>query len=60
MAKAKEKVVGGGEGDPVNLADRVTVIATDKHPYAAKGEERKIAPAVAEKLLKKGWVTKSK
>jgi hypothetical protein len=57
---AKEKVLGGGEGTAVDLRARVTIIATDKHKYSVKGNEHSVAPAIAEKLIKKGWATKAK
>lgn len=48
MSKQSEKTI--------QLTDRVEVIHTERNPHRQEGEKSKVAPAVAEKLRKKGWV----
>jgi hypothetical protein len=53
MAKeTKEKVV--------NLQTRVAVVATEKHPFATKGEKFDVSLPIAEKFLKDGYIEKYK
>lgn len=54
MADEKEKET------PTNLQTRVSVVATDKHPFAEKGEKFEIHPTVAEMFLKSGFIDKYK
>jgi hypothetical protein len=44
----------------VDLRERVTVYSTEKDPYHTTGDAMNVAPAVAEKLIKKGLATDSK
>ena len=50
MAKVK--------AEKINLKDKVSVTATDKHPFADKGEKFEVHPKVAEQFLKKGYIDK--
>ena len=50
MAKSK--------AEKINLKDKVSVTATDKHPFADKGEKFEVHPKVAEQFLKKGYIDK--
>lgn len=52
MADEKEKTV--------NLQTRVAVVATDKHPFAAKGDKFDIHPTLADSFLKSGYIDKYK
>lgn len=52
MAKEKE------EGTAVDLQTRIEVTATDKHPFASKGEKFSIHPSVAKELTAKGYLEK--
>lgn len=44
--------------EKINLKDKVKVKATDKHPFATKGEPFEVHPKVAEQFLKKGYIEK--
>jgi len=44
----------------INLQTRVSVVATDKHPFAEKGEKFEVSPLIAEKFLKEGYIDKYK
>lgn len=67
---AKEKKDNEGTDEPVvnvlnkkgdvDLTIGVEVIATDKAPYHAEGEVTKVAPVVAEKMIKNGWAIAAK
>jgi hypothetical protein len=48
------------EGTVINLQSRVAVVATEKHPFADKGEKFDIHPSVAEGFLKSGYIEKYK
>lgn len=39
-----------------DLTERVKVIATDKHPFAEKGDVFEVHPDIADMFLKKGFV----
>lgn len=54
MSKEKE------EGTATNLQSRVAVVATEKHPFAEKGEKFNVHPTVAAKFLKDGFIDKYK
>jgi len=41
---------------PVDLTKRVKVTTTDSAPYHKGGTEIEVAPLVAEKMKKNGWV----
>jgi hypothetical protein len=61
-SKAKEKVVGGGEGDPIDLTQRVTVIAPRAKDgqtlYHTEGEETTISIHQLEHFKKLGYKEK--
>lgn len=40
---------------PIDITQRVKVIATEKAPYHSKGETVLCAPAIAELMKSKGW-----
>lgn len=42
----------------INLKDKVKVKATDKHPFATKGEAFEVHPKIAEQFLTKGYIEK--
>lgn len=48
------------EGTATNLQSRVSVVATDKHPHAEKGDKFDIHPTVAAIFLKNGYIDKYK
>lgn len=43
---------------PTDLQKRQSVVATEKHPFATKGEKFKIHPTVAKSFLEKGFIEK--
>ena len=45
------------KGKIVNLRDRVTCYATDKHQYETVGAKLTMTKHLANYLAKKGWVT---
>lgn len=48
------------EPKATDLKSRVAVVATDKHPFAEKGEKFDVHPSVAEGFLKNGYIEKFK
>ena len=42
----------------IKLQDKVNVVATDKHPFAEKGEKFSIHPTLAAQFLKAGYIAK--
>lgn len=59
---AKEKVVGGGEGDAVDLTERVTMVAPKAKEgqtlYHEEGEETQVAKALVKHFESKGYKVK--
>ena len=47
-------------GEAIDLKEKVTVFATDKHKYAGAGDELKVQPKLADYLINKGWASKDK
>lgn len=52
MAEEKQKVV--------DLKKRVEVIATEKHPFAQKGEKLLVGSLLVDSLVKNGFIEKGK
>ena len=46
------------ESKATDLQKRTDVVATEKHPFATKGEKFKIHPTVAKTFLEKGYIEK--
>ena len=42
---------------PINLAERVTIVATEKAIYYKKGEEYQVQKELAERFVKEGLAT---
>lgn len=55
MADVSEKK---DKGEVINLNKGIAVIGTEKSKYYEKGKEYIVHPKLAEKLVKKGIVTK--
>lgn len=47
-------------GETIDLKEKVTVYATDKHKYAGAGDELKVQPKLGEYLITRGWASKDK
>lgn len=48
------------EEKPTAIHAKVAVVATEKHPYAEKGQKFDVHPSVAEGFLKSGYIDKYK
>jgi hypothetical protein len=62
MAKQKVEVQGGGLGDPVDLNERVTMVAPKpkegQQTFHAEGEETQVAAALVPHFESKGYKVK--
>jgi len=58
MAKEKARDKDGSE--IIDLREKTSVYSTNKDPHHVTGEEFKVHPKVAEKLIKKGLATAEK
>lgn len=55
MAKKQQK---NEKSEKIDLRDTVSVVATESHPHATKGEEFKVHRKIAGVFLEKGYIEK--